>query len=101
MGVNHYRPHLLVLPEDDANSRIANGFQIKVNFDRQMQVLEVAGGWLAVLELFESTHAKEMHKWEQRVMVLLIDCDGDANRLQTARTKIPSDLAERVFVLGF
>jgi hypothetical protein len=26
MGLNKYKPHLLVLPEDDPNRQIANGF---------------------------------------------------------------------------
>jgi len=26
MSINKYEPHLLVLPEDDANRKIANGF---------------------------------------------------------------------------
>jgi hypothetical protein len=33
-------------------------------------------------------------------MVLLLDFDGRANRLQDVQARIPGDLAERVFVLG-
>ncbi len=35
-----------------------------------------------------------------RFMVLLIDCDGDENRLGDARSAIPSNLTSRVFILG-
>lgn len=33
-------------------------------------------------------------------MVLLIDLDGDQNRLNRAKAAIPSHLADRVFILG-
>lgn len=28
MSVNKERPHVLILPEDDANRQLANGFQL-------------------------------------------------------------------------
>jgi hypothetical protein len=102
MSVNKDRPHVLVLPEDDANLRIANGFHLQVdrNRSRQMQVLPVAGGWNEVLNLFESQHVKEMDRCSGRFMVLLIDFDGDESRLERAKASIPQRLADRVFVLG-
>ena len=66
MGVNQYKPHVLVLPEDDANSSLANGFHLELGQIRQMQVLEVAGGWNEVLTLFESVHAAEMDRCRHR-----------------------------------
>jgi hypothetical protein len=102
MSVNKDRPHVFVLPEDDANLRIANGFHLEVaaNRQRQMQVLPVAGGWNEVLKLFESQHAKEMDRCPGRFIVLLIDFDGDQSRLERAMACIPQRLADRVFVLG-
>jgi hypothetical protein len=100
MGVNKSRPHILVLPEDRANLQIATGFQREVPRDRQMQVLRPARGWIRVLELFESEHASEMDRCEHRLMVLLIDFDGQAGRLNEAKTRIPERLNDRVFVLG-
>ncbi len=35
-----------------------------------------------------------------RLMILLFDFDGDPNRIEIARTRIPKTLADRVFVLG-
>ena len=56
MSVNKHLPHILVLPEDDANRQLANGFLLQVDPTRmrQMQVLPVAGGWTAVLDQFLS-----------------------------------------------
>ena len=100
MSVNKYLPHVFVLPEDDTNRQLANGFQLNVDKNRRMQVLEVAGGWSMVLSLFKSVHITEMERHEKRFMVLLIDFDGNVNRLSRARADIPVHLADRVFVLG-
>jgi hypothetical protein len=102
VSVNRYKPHLLILPEDDANRQIAVGFATAVDeaCSRQLQILEVAGGWLAAVNRFLSDHVRYMQDYPDRHMLLLIDFDGDPARLQTVRGQIPSTLAARVFVLG-
>jgi hypothetical protein len=102
MAVNKYQPYVMVLPEDDANARLATGFQLRLDPAqlRQMDVLPVAAGWIKVLDLFESVHVAEMDRSNHRFMVLLIDFDRKENRLQVAKARIPARLAERVFVLG-
>jgi hypothetical protein len=65
-----------------------------------MQILKVAGGWNEVLSLFEAVHVVEMDRCPQRFMVLLIDFDGHADRLQRAQNSIPQHLTERVFIVG-
>ena len=102
MSVNRDLPHLFVLPEDKANSDIANEFHIEVPFDRyrQMQVLKPAGGWLAVLSVFSTEHLAAMEIIPHRYMVLLIDFDNDNRRLDNIALKIPGHLRERVFILG-
>lgn len=51
MSVNRHLPHVLVLPEDDANRQIANGFLLHHAIgNRKIQVLEEAGGWLHAVE---------------------------------------------------
>jgi hypothetical protein len=102
MSVNRYRPHVLVLPEDDANRQLANGFHLQVAEarPRQMQVLEVAGCWHEVLDRFKSVHVPAMERCSSRLMVLLIDFDGDEDRLSDVRAAIPAHLNARVFILG-
>jgi hypothetical protein len=87
--VNRRLPHVLVLPEDDANRQLARGFHLNVDWDRerQMQVLEVAGGWNRVLNLFESVHIVEMDRCPHRFMILLIDFDDQERRLQMRRAE--------------
>ena len=101
--VNREQPHIFVLPEDDANRQLANGFfqQVEWNRQRWMRVLPVARVWHSVLELFVSAHVAEMDRWPLRFMVLLIDFDDDFEaRLQKVKGLIPAHLTERVFVLG-
>jgi hypothetical protein len=102
MSVNKHIRHLLILPEDDANRQIANGFHLGLDqsVQRKVQVLGVAEGWREVLSRFERDHVAEMERNPNRSMVLLIDFDDDAARLDTVRDKIPERLRERVFVLG-
>jgi hypothetical protein len=101
MSPNDFQPHVLVLPEDRANSEVANGFLLDPSLARRsIQVLAEAGGWIKVLDCFESGHIGRMHKFPQRHMVLLIDFDGHDDRLTHARQRIPADLTDRVFVLG-
>lgn len=101
MSVNRFQPHVLVLPEDDANSQLANGFSLFPSLlSRRMQVLPSAGGWHKVLDSFEGDHADQMRENTNRFIVLLIDLDGQEARLTEVKANIPVDLAERVFVLG-
>jgi hypothetical protein len=100
MSVNNYRPHVLVLPEDRANADIANGFLLNPSLDeRSIQVLPYARGWLTVIEKFKGI-APTMRQYLDRRVVLLIDFDGDADRLNYVMGEIPDDLRNRVFVLG-
>jgi hypothetical protein len=101
MAVNKYQPHVLVIPEDEADRQIANGFLLDQSlFTRRIQILEEAGGWVRVLDQFESDHIAGMESWPGRFMVLIIDFDGNTGRLAQAMARIPTNLADRVFVLG-
>lgn len=99
MAVNRYRPHLLVLPEDDATRSLAVGFSDMAN--GQMQVLQPARGWPHVLETFEQQYVAYLTQYGDAHIVLLIDFDDDyPNRLADFQRRIPSAVASRVYVLG-
>lgn len=101
MSVNRYHPHVLVLPEDDANRQIANGFLLEASLRAdKIQILPVAGGWNTLLERFKSDYDFSLQKYPHRYMVLLIDFDGKVNRLELVKARIPESLRNRVFVLG-
>jgi hypothetical protein len=102
MSANKGRPHVLVLPEDGANLELANGFHQKIPWSRQrqLQVLPPAGGWSDVIDRFTSEHVADMVRWPTRSLVLLVDFDGRADRLEVVKAAVPPHLADRVFVLG-
>jgi len=101
MGVNKYRPHIFVLPEDDANRQIANGFLLDPALnERAIQILPAVGGWKRVVDKFRLVHAHEMKRYPERRIVLIIDFDDRLERLRHVRAEIPEQLTDRVFVLG-
>ena len=100
-ATNKYKPHILVLPEDDANRQIANGFLLNPDLnERAIQVLPIIGGWGKVVDEFENVHTPEMQKYPERRLVLIIDFDDHAERLGLVKDKIPKELSDRVFILG-
>ena len=101
MSVNKYQPHIFVLPEDEANREIANGFLLhhSVNL-RSIQVLPNAGGWSKVKDLFYTVHAPEMDRFTCRHMVLLVDFDRDGSRFNQILKIVPAHLMKRVAIIG-
>ncbi|MGB0722632.1 MAG: hypothetical protein ACPGU7_09570 [Gammaproteobacteria bacterium] len=101
MSTNKYKPHVLVLPEDDANRQIANGFELFESINRRsLQVLPPAGGWAKVVGKFGKELASTLRKFPKRHVVMVIDFDKDPERFQEVRNGIPADLLDRVFIIG-
>ena len=101
MSVNKYLPHILVLPEDKADSDIANGFLLHPQLnDRSIQILSPAGGWKAVVDKFEKSYVTTMLQHLNRYIVLLIDFDEKEDRFEYINQRIPDNLKSRVFILG-
>jgi hypothetical protein len=109
MRVNKFVEHILVLPEDDANRQIINGFTLNSNVNETaIQVLPIANGWKKVVDKFKNDHVSEMGKYPKRMIVLVIDFDdykepdglSYENRLIYIKSQVPEDLQERVFILG-
>ncbi len=102
MAVNKMRPHLVVIPEDEANLQLVNGFigYFAVN-SRQVGLESPAGGWMPALTLFETDYVSYLRKFQKGNVVVLIDFDGEGDtRRTTCEQKVPDDLKERVFFLG-
>lgn len=101
MSVNKYHPHLLVIPEDDANRQLIEGFRNHLSVDsRKVHVENPAGGWGKVLAVFRDEHITRMQQYPERYVLLLIDFDNVEGRLAKAKAFVPPDLDERVFILG-
>lgn len=101
MSVNVFQPHLVVLPEDDANRQIINGFLLDPSLNqRAIQPLPIAGGWGKVRDDLSASQADQLRKYPKRHLVLLIDFDGQvAERTQSFQEAIPDDVRDRVYVL--
>ncbi|MBO0350495.1 hypothetical protein J0895_15605 [Phormidium pseudopriestleyi FRX01] len=98
---NKFRPHVHVLPEDDANRQIANGFiSFNPNLNKAIQILPPSGGWLKVVNELKTVQGPKMQNIPLRMLVLLIDFDNKIERLTDVRAQIPDGLQSRVFVLG-
>ena len=101
MAANAFRPHLLIVPEDDANLQIVNGFLLGMRgSSRSVQLEPPAGGWVKVIERFEAEIEPTLARYPERLVLLLIDCDGDLTRLDAVRQRVRQDFADRVFALG-
>ncbi|MBI5248582.1 MAG: hypothetical protein HY912_03735 [Desulfomonile tiedjei] len=102
MSPNKFKPHILVLPEDDANRQIANGFMLHPQLNgRFIQVLRPVGGWARVLDYFTEDLSFSVRQFDQRRIVMLIDFDQQhEKRFNYVRSRIPQELDDRVFVLG-
>lgn len=100
MSVNFFKPFLWSLPEDDRDRQIANGFHLGVEWIRQVQILDIAAGWIPVLEKFESDLVPALRAKTMGIALLLIDFDDQPYRIEIAKDRVPEDLKERVLVLG-
>ena len=102
MSANKYKPHLVVIPEDNANRQVITGFMNHNDIDhRRIHVEPVADGWKKALEVFKNEHVQPMDKFGQRHVLILIDMDDkQEDRLRRAKEYIPEALGDRVFVLG-
>lgn len=100
MAVNKYKPHVLVIPEDDANRQLADAFALEVENFRNIQVLPEVGGWGHVCDKFHSEYAKSMRVYPNRYVILLLDIDDCESRRNEIMSKIPQDIKSRVLLLG-
>ena len=103
MSTNDYRPHIHIIPEDRANEEIANVFIKSLSSNnRSVRVLRPQGGWKKVRDWLDHDRLTKMRsgKGMNRILILLIDFDGDPDRLQNFKNNIPDGLIERIFVLG-
>lgn len=98
---NKYKPHVVILPEDEANRSIANGFQSVPGVNqRALEVLREAGGWTHVRDQFQGELTRYLGKYPAAVVVLLVDFDEEQARRTQVIGELAPSLTDRVFVLG-
>jgi hypothetical protein len=100
--MNQYVDYIYVIPEDDANRQIADGFVLnpRVN-DLRIQVVPPAGGWSKVLKTFKDEYIPKLRNQTKTHVVMLIDFDDQVERRRTEfENEIPDEFKARVFVIG-
>lgn len=101
MAVNVYRPHIYVIPEDDADRQFADGFELDGRLiPLAMQVMPIAGGWLKVIDKILEDYVPRVRNNPNTHIVGIIDCDGRPDRISTQLARMPADVRDRVFLLG-
>jgi len=100
--MNKYQPHLYLIPEDDADRELANGFvSHSAVDDRRIQVKPSASGWRKVFDRFSDEYVHTLRNYELCHVVLLIDFDFHfAERKNEFLDAITDDYKSRVFVVG-
>lgn len=97
-----YGRHVVVVPEDDANRKLVNGFKSHwAVAERDLIVLPEAGGWMAVLDVFNRDVAPVMRKNTALYTVLVLDFDEEGDdRRAFCVGRVPDDLISRTFLIG-
>jgi hypothetical protein len=70
MSPNAYQDHVIILPEDDADRQIANGFRSSYhlgNANRKVWVVNEAGGWLKAKDLLEQTYVPHLQNYGRSI----------------------------------
>lgn len=100
--MNKYAPHVYVIPEDDANRQMADGFVLHARVkETRIQVVPPAGGWPKVLTTFQHEYIPKLRDYPSAHVVMLIDFDDQVERRTTDfEREIPAEFASRVFVIG-
>jgi hypothetical protein len=100
--MNKYLPHVYVIPEDDADRQIADGFVLNPRVkETRIQVVPPAGGWPKVLQTFEQEYVPKLRSNAGAHVVMLIDFDGQVEKRRADfEQKIPAEFKTRVFVIG-
>ena len=98
--MNKFKPHLFIAPEDDADRQIAVGFQMHLEAKGEMQIVDVARGWLKVVGVIKDEYVPLLKNNLNSHVLGIIDCDKDADRIAEQLENFPEDIRNRIFLLG-
>lgn len=98
--MNKYKDCLLILPEDRRLSEVVNGYLITGQRNqRKFQILPYERGWKHVFNRIKELK-KDLDKYPNLRILLVIDFDKDQNRLNEFTEEIGEKYIERMFILG-
>lgn len=102
MSVNKYRPHVFLIPEDDADRQVARGFLNHHAIDtRSAQIMPLADGWPHIPGMLEKEYLPKLRESKNAHVVVIVDFDdkGDG-RYDRLIEVVPEEYRDRVFVIG-
>jgi len=99
VSLNNFKPHMLLVPEDEALMNMAIGFA-KTAGTGQIRPERQAGGRDELLEQFCREEIPKLRRFPERFLILLTDFDNGGGNQQKLKEAIPADLIERVCILG-
>ncbi|MHB1282017.1 MAG: hypothetical protein ACYCYL_12435 [Acidithiobacillus sp.] len=105
MSVNKELNHIVVLPEDDANRQLANGFFNHFMIDaRRVKILPPARGWRNTIKFQETDLINDLGNIKCMHLLLLIDFDDKIDQRMEMyngiKTGIDKGSSDRVYLLG-
>jgi hypothetical protein len=103
MSPNRHQNHVIIIPEDDADRQIANGFCSSYQLgtrSRRVQVVNETGGWHNAVATLHRTYLPHLREFNQARVVLVIDFDSNASRGAEVLEGVPEEFRDRVFVIG-
>jgi hypothetical protein len=100
--MNKHLPCVFVIPEDDADRQIADGFVLHPRVkEARIQVVPPAGGWSKVLKTFRDEYLPKLGDYPNIHVIMLIDFDGQVEKRKADfEQQIPAEFKSRVFVIG-
>jgi hypothetical protein len=96
---NAYQPHVMIVPEDAACRDVANGFVLRVDRDRAVQVLPPMDGWANVRDALVRD-AFRLARFPERRLVVIVDFDNDLGRAEAVMGGCPDAIKDRVYIVG-
>ncbi|WP_395144447.1 hypothetical protein [Armatimonas sp.] len=102
MAGNRYKNRVEIFVEDDANRELVNGF-LRVGYlpyRKDIIVVTPAGGWRVLKNKFSEEYIKRMRNDKFLHVVLVVDFDDKDDRFTEVSSVIPSDLCDRVMLIG-
>ncbi len=102
--MNRHLPHVYVIPEDDSDRQIANGFVLHPGVQQAcVRIAAPSRGWQNALRTYQDSYVAMLRKYPSAHVVLLVDFDGKVDKRMNeivGATSTDDHLGGRVFVLG-
>jgi len=101
LSVNKFKPHLLILPEDQAVKDVVVGAveSIRVKPAANLSIEKLLGGWRKLKDRLPECE-KYLGQYPEGRLLFIIDLDRDPKRPKEVQAWIQGEFADRIFLLS-